>query len=93
MLASTDIAALVAAAHSDPFAVLGLHADAKGKHSLRAMLPGAIGVDVLDLQTGKHVVALELRDDSGLWEAAIPRRKKRFEYRLKVQWADGSKGT
>ena len=40
MLAQGDIAALLDARHADPFAVLGLHADADGKLWLRALLPG-----------------------------------------------------
>jgi 1,4-alpha-glucan branching enzyme len=93
MLAEAQARALVEARHSDPFAVLGLHADAKGMLWLRAMLPGAASVTVLDAQTGKRIVALGLRDPAGLWEAAIPRRKKRFAYRLQVQWQAGGEGT
>ncbi|MES2958108.1 MAG: 1,4-alpha-glucan branching protein GlgB [Pseudomonadota bacterium] len=93
MLSATEVDALVSARHSDPFAALGLHADAKGALWLRAMLPGAAGVAVLDAGTGKSVAALALRDPGGLWEGAIPRRKKRFDYRLQVQWAAGGQGT
>jgi 1,4-alpha-glucan branching enzyme len=93
MLAEAQARALVEARHSDPFAVLGLHADAKGMLWLRAMLPGAASVTVLDAQTGKRIVALALRDPAGLWEAAVPRRKKRFAYRLQVQWQAGGEGT
>ena len=57
------------------------------------MLPGASSVSVFDAASGKAIVALALRNDAGLWEAAIPRRKKRFDYRLRVQWANGSEGT
>ena len=93
MLSAADVSALVAARHGDPFAVLGLHADAQGGLRLRAMLPGAASVAVLDAKTGKRVTALALRDPAGLWEALIPRRKKRFDYRLHVQWAAGGEGT
>ena len=92
MLADADIAALVEARHADPFAVLGLHADAVGKFWLRAMLPGASSVSVQDAAGGKRVVELALRHEAGLWEAAIPRRKKRFDYRLQVDWANGDEG-
>ena len=92
MLADADIAALVEARHADPFAVLGLHADAAGKFWLRAMLPGASSVSVQDAAGGKRVVELALRHEAGLWEAAIPRRKKRFDYRLQVDWANGDEG-
>ena len=92
MLADADIAALVEARHADPFAVLGLHADAAGKFWLRAMLPGASSVSVQDAAGGKRVVELALRHEAGLWEAAIPRRKRRFDYRLQVDWANGDEG-
>ena len=93
MLIAADVDALVAGRHRDPFAVLGLHVDAKGTLWLRAMLPGATGVAVLDAVSGKRVVALALRDDAGLWESPIPRRKKHFDYRLQVQWAAGGEAT
>ena len=93
MLPAADVSALVAARHGDPFAVLGLHADEAGALWLRALLPGASSVDVVDFKTGKRVAALTLRDPAGLWEAAMPRRRTRFDYRLRVQWAEGGKGT
>lgn len=92
MLAEADVAALVAAAHPDPFAALGLHADANGKLWLRAMLPGAARVTVLDAASGKRAAELALRDPAGLWEGGIARRRKRFDYRLLVQWQDGGEG-
>ncbi len=92
MLAESDVDALVAARHGDPCAVLGLHADAHGTLWLRAMLPGAIAVDGVDAKTRRRVVALQCRHVDGLWEAKIPRRKQRFDYRLRVQWAAGGEG-
>ena len=93
MLSAADVAALVAARHGDPFAVLGLHADANGRLWLRALLPGAQAVAVLDARTGKRVATLALRDPAGLWEGAIARRRKRFDYRLRVQWTGDHEGT
>jgi len=93
MLRAADVSALVAARHGDPFAVLGLHADESGSLWLRAMLPGAASVAVVDAKTGRRVAALALRDPGGLWEGAMPRRRKRFEYRLEVQWSAGGAGT
>ena len=90
---SADVSAVAEARHADPFAVLGLHADAAGKLWLRAMLPGATSVAVIDAATGKRAAELSLRDPAGLWEGAIPRRKKRFDYRLAVQWASGDAGS
>jgi 1,4-alpha-glucan branching enzyme len=87
VLSDTDVLALAEARHGDPFAVLGLHADAAGKLWCRAMLPGASAVAVIDAATRKKAAELALRHESGLWEGAIPRRRQRFDYRLRVQWA------
>jgi 1,4-alpha-glucan branching enzyme len=87
VLSDTDVLALVEARHGDPFAVLGLHADAAGKLWCRAMLPGTSAVAVVDAATNRKAAELALRHEAGLWEGAIPRRKQRFDYRLRVQWA------
>ena len=92
MLAQADVDALVAARHADPFAALGLHAGAHGTLWLRAMLPGAAAVEAVDAKSRRRVVALQCRHADGLWEAQIPRRKQRFDYRLRVQWAAGGQG-
>ncbi len=92
MLDASDIAALVAARHPDPFAVLGLHADAGGKLWLRAFLPGAAAAEVVDAASGKSLTTLLLRHDDGLFEARIPLRRKYFDYRLRVRWRDGQEG-
>jgi 1,4-alpha-glucan branching enzyme len=92
MLADPDVAALLEGRHADPFAVLGLHADAQGTLWLRAMLPGASAVTVLDATRGRTVAALAQRDASGLWEGPLPRRRKRFDYRLAVRWSAGGEG-
>ncbi len=92
MLSDADTSAMAEARHGDPFSVLGLHADAAGKLWCRAMLPGASSVTVIDAATNKKCADLALRRDAGLWEAAIPRRKNRFDYRLAVQWTNGDEG-
>jgi len=91
MLDTAEIAALLAARHPDPFAVLGLHADGEGRLWLRALLPGADAVEVLDAASGRCVATLEERavgdlSHTGFFEAAIPRRRNRFGYRLKIRW-------
>ncbi len=88
MICDEDVKALIGACHSDPFAVLGLHADASGKLWVRALLPGAGQVVVLDALTGKALVSLALRHPGGLFEGSIPRRRKLFEYRLQVHWSN-----
>jgi 1,4-alpha-glucan branching enzyme len=93
MMRDADALALIEARHADPFAVLGLHSDADGKWWVAAMLPRARAVDITDASTGKTVTPLQARGEGGLFEAVIPRRRKRFDYRLQVCWDDGSEGT
>jgi 1,4-alpha-glucan branching enzyme len=92
VLSDPDVQALAEARHGDPFAVLGLHADADGKLWVRAMLPSAQNVAVLDAASGNPLAALVEHPASGLWQGAIPRRKNRFDYRLQVQWHSGGDG-
>ncbi|TDP63107.1 1,4-alpha-glucan branching protein GlgB [Roseateles toxinivorans] len=91
MLASDELNALLQARHADPFAVLGLHAEADGRMWLRAMLPGALGVMVLEAATRRVVATLPHRS-GGFFEAMLPRRRKAFDYRLQVRWDDGLEG-
>ena len=93
MLTATDIEALAQGRHADPFGVLGLHADASGALWLRAMLPGARSVAVHDAAApGRCVAALAQRAASGVWEARLPRRRRRFDYRLQIEWEHGASG-
>ncbi len=89
MISEADIAALIKGTHADPFSVLGLHSDAGGKFYLRAFLPGAFSVKVIEAGSGKNIAVLALRHPDGLFEAAIPRRRKIFDYRLGIDWHDG----
>jgi 1,4-alpha-glucan branching enzyme len=90
MISNDDLQALLDARHPDPFAVLGMHATPDGALWVRALLPGATAVTLRDTATGRRVVALAQRDPAGFWEVLVPRRRKLFDYRLEVQWADGS---
>ena len=92
MLSDKEVSALVGAHHSDPFAVLGMHTDAAGALWVRALLPGAAAVAVHDTATGRRVAAIGLRHADGLFEGLLPRRRKRFDYRLHVRWASGDSG-
>ena len=93
MLTPAEVQALVQGRHADPFALLGLHADTAGALWLRALLPGAVEVAVHEAKPhGRRVAALLQRHPAGLWEGKIPRRRKRFDYRLQVRWQEGSQG-
>ena len=91
MLGQGDITALLEARHPDPFAVLGLHADDAGKLWIRALLPGAASVELIDVAGDRVLIDIPLLRD-GLFEARVPLRRKRFDYRLKVRWASGDEG-
>ena len=98
MLSDTQVQTLVQARHGNPFATLGLHADADGALWIRALLPRATEVALHESENGggavkgRKIVALERRHADGLWEAKVPRRKNRFDYRLNSRWDDGSEG-
>ena len=81
MLSETDLQALAQARHADPFAVLGMHGDADGDLWVRALLPGARRVALLDTLSGRRVAEL--------LERPSPRRRQPFDYRLQVLWSDG----
>ncbi|MDE2629304.1 MAG: 1,4-alpha-glucan branching enzyme, partial [Burkholderiales bacterium] len=80
------------AEHGDPFAVLGVHADDSGRLWLRAMLPGATHVSVLDSHSGALLGALAQRHADGFFEGLLSATEPP-DYRLQVRWADGSSVT
>ncbi|MEO8160782.1 MAG: 1,4-alpha-glucan branching enzyme, partial [Arenimonas sp.] len=88
MLAETEVQALLEGRHRDPFAALGLHEGVDGRLWLRALLPGASSVVAID-SSGREILELVLRHADGLFEAKVPRRRKRFGYRLRVHWGEG----
>ena len=92
MLPDTDVEALIGARHADPFSVLGLQQAADGRMWVRVFLPHAEEVTVLDGVTGRALCPMLARHPYGLFEAPVPRRRHRFDYRLQVRWDDGSEG-
>jgi 1,4-alpha-glucan branching enzyme len=87
-LSPEDVAALVAARHGDPFAVLGLH-ETPGGFALRAFVPGAAALTALR-PDGSFLAALACRHPDGLFEARIEGASARFPYRLRAQNAVGA---
>ena len=61
-----DIEALINAEHRDPFSVLGPHADGLGGYYIRAFLPQALSVNVVDRETGDVLGPLSCPDVPGL---------------------------
>ena len=81
-----DIEAVINAEHRDPFSVLGPHADGLGGYYIRAFLPQALSVNVVDRETGDVLGPLSCPDVPGLFvgQFAEPRA-----YALRIQWAGG----
>ena len=79
-----DIELICSARHGDPFSVLGPHAQAEGV-SIRAFLPGARQVEVLDASTRQLLGALDKHHDDGFFEG-VPAMPGGAPYGFRVQW-------
>ncbi|MEO6322146.1 MAG: 1,4-alpha-glucan branching protein GlgB, partial [Polaromonas sp.] len=79
-----DIELICSGRHGDPFSVLGPHAQ-EGGTSIRAFLPGARLVEVLDACSGHQIGMLEKQHADGFFEGllALPATAC---YGLQVQW-------
>ncbi|MFC5459328.1 1,4-alpha-glucan branching protein GlgB [Massilia niabensis] len=78
------IAALMQGDHGDPFSVLGMHSQ-DGELVVRALLPGAVGVEVIE--GARTVASLERIEGSDLFAATLPgTHPQPFPYRLRVDW-------
>ncbi len=83
-----DAAAIAGADHADPFAYLGPHELAGGRHIVRVFLPGARTVQLLDHLTGAAIATLEAGGEVGLFQAILP-AKPPHPYRLRIDWGQG----
>lgn len=79
------INALIAGHFADPFSVLGMHKTTAGLE-VRALLPDATDVWVIEPKTGRKLAKLECLDSRGFFSGVIPRRKNFFRYQLAVVW-------
>ncbi len=87
---SEEVAAILNADHDDPFSFLGMHSvEARGTLVVRAFLPDASAVKVLDAADGKVVAQLEKAHDEGLFVGEISARKQPFLYRYRITTPDG----
>ncbi len=84
-LPDEQVQALVRAEHSDPFAFLGPHRDEQGP-IVRAYLPGALGVDLIDASNGENLGAMTLGEVPGMFTIR-PADDRR--YRLRIRWGAG----
>ncbi|MDZ4783923.1 MAG: 1,4-alpha-glucan branching protein GlgB, partial [Planctomycetia bacterium] len=81
------VTAIVNGDHPDPFAYLGLHR-VDGGLEIRAFLPKARRVSVIDAKTARSLVELRRVHDEGLFTGVVA-RARRFAYRLRVEWDGG----
>ena len=88
MSAEAPLRELLRGEHDDPYAVLGMHASAPGSVTVRCLLPGATGVDVIDRRSGA-VMGTLARVEGDLFAARLPAPQGRFAYRLRVTDAHG----
>lgn len=85
LLDNEEVSAIVNVKHQDIFSVLGMH-----KHPttngliVRAFLPEALSVEVIDSKNNTVVAELNSVDQAGLFEGKLGRRSTAFNYRLRV---------
>lgn len=84
---ASDVTAIVAGTHGDPFAVLGVHEVGKG-FVARCFVPHAEFVTAYTL-TGKNAGELSRRDDHGFFEGKLSLRKRQpLRYHARNATAD-----
>src|SRR3954462_7366682 len=83
---SPDVEAIAGGTHGDPFAFLGMHKTSGGL-CVRARLPDAEAMSVVDSASGTVVAAGERIPPAGVFFASIPERQEPSRYRLRVLWA------
>ncbi len=82
-LPAGTVAALVNGDHNDPFSVLGMHETGEAL-VVRAFVPGATRLDVVDSDGESSVCQLERLHDDGLFAGTIAGRTEPFDYYLKA---------
>ncbi|RME62537.1 MAG: 1,4-alpha-glucan branching protein GlgB, partial [Alphaproteobacteria bacterium] len=88
-LDAATMSAIVDGRHDDPFAVLGPH-EVGGKLVVRAFVPAAAKLAVIDPETGRIAAHLKCVADPGLFEGHVRGRPVWFGYRLRASNAGGS---
>lgn len=87
LASDADADGILSADHRDPFGFLGMHTlDASGVLVVRAFLPGARDVRVIDAASGRTAATLHRVRDEGLFAGAIEDRTTPFAYRLRVEY-------
>jgi 1,4-alpha-glucan branching enzyme len=78
-----QVEAIVEGRHDDPFSFLGMHRTSTGI-CVRAMLPGAQEMAVVESATGKIAAKGVRIHPDGLFVATFADRRERFRYRLRI---------
>jgi|APTNR8051073442_1049403.scaffolds.fasta_scaffold08354_2 1,4-alpha-glucan branching enzyme len=82
-----EIDRIVHADHNDPFSILGMHEETRDGNKrlvVRALLPQARKVGVVDVATGQVVADLPQVRDQGFFTGPVTGRQKPFGYRLRI---------
>ncbi|MBB3180683.1 1,4-alpha-glucan branching protein GlgB [Variovorax sp. Sphag1AA] len=85
MLPEAEVRALMRAEHGDPFAALGPHETDEGLR-VRALLPGAKSVTVMQSGSGWPLAELDRQGDSDLFAGLVPASEARLGYHFHVDW-------
>jgi 1,4-alpha-glucan branching enzyme len=88
-LSDATVRALVEARHDDPFAVLGPH-EVTGGIVIRALVPGAERLEVIEDASGAVAGELRCRHEAGLFEGELADHPVWFGYTLRAHNAGGS---
>ena len=82
--------------HKDPHTILGMHEvfhDDREVVAVRAFLPGAKELSVIDKNDQEKVYKAERIHDDGFFEAVIDDRNEWFEYLFHITYWDGNERT
>ena len=88
-----DIFHIVNGEHSDPHTVLGMHEmeeDGRKAVAVRAFLPDAAGITVIDYANKRKKYPMERLHADGFFEVTIADREEWFRYQLEYTDADGN---
>ncbi len=91
-LPDADVRAIVTGRHADPFAVLGPHrveVDGRAALAVRAFLPGAARVRLLNGGAGAGPREMARLHPDGLFEGVVAPPREPLAYRLEVVGGDG----
>lgn len=88
--AETNALKIISAKHPDPFSYLGMHTGPKGQGLVvRAFLPHAKRVQVVETAKGTIVAELSKVHEAGLFEGLVKRSGQIFPYRLRIETESG----